>query len=1121
MWLRFDAACEPSCLFNLCLEVTMPAIVSIIRKVQRSGAWAALFVAVVVLQQSASAVEVKDFAVQVSATIQKSPPKITLSWPQGYAVSSYTVSRKPFNATSWSSLGTLSGSATSFSDSNVSIGNTYEYRIVRSGSGYTGYGFCYAGIDAPMVENRGKVLLLVDSSMASPLANELTRLQQDLVGDGWTVVRKDVSRTSSVTSVKSLITSESGVKSLFLFGRIPVPYSGSINPDGHPDHLGTWPADVFYGDINGSWTDSNGDGQYNQSTLPSDVELEVGRVDLSNMSAFSKSETELLRQYLNKDHNFRHKITNVTRAGLVDDAFGNLYNEAFAANGWRNLAPMFGASNVAAADWSTLSSSGRLWAYGCGAGSYTSCAGVTSTSSLAGSDPRAVFTMLFGSYFGDWDTNNCMLRAPLCTPTYGLTCAWAGGRPSWFFHHMALGETIGYSTRLSQNNSSLYPAQQFARMIHVALMGDPTLRMHPVKPASNLTATISGGARLSWSASSDPVVGYHVYRGTNAMGPFTRLTSSPTTSTAFTDASITGGTYTYMVRAVALESSGSGTYYNPSQGVFGTLGSGGTTPPPPPPPTAPSAPTNLAGTAGNAQATLAWNSSSGATSYRLKRSATSGGPYTTISTESSTSCVNSGLINGSTYYYVCSAVNSAGESSNSNQCIVTPTAPPTTGGTLPAPWIDVDIGTVAAKGSASLSSGVFNVKGGGRYLAYSQDSFNFCYQPMSGDGQIVARVSSVQNTGAEAKAGVMIRESLEMGSRHAFIGVSAEMGVLFTRRTSVGAQTLYTNGANVKAPYWVKLVRAGSTFTAYQSSDGSSWAQVGSQSITMNASVLIGLAVNANSSTAINTSTFDNVSVNGSTTGGGGTTPPPPPPPTGTVIQLPAKIEAENFRAGGEGVGYHELTATNYGGQGTGPVDRTTCNDVGGGLLVGWIDPGEWLAFDIKSTVTARYNFAIRVAGPSSSQRLHVEIDGSNVSGIAYVPSTGAYDKWGTLNIPDIEISGGTHVLKLYFDGGYFNVNYLDITSAAAAASAPLISSVGATPNPATVNEAVSFYAAPVDGNANMSFTWDFGDGENATGATPSHIYGSAGNYTARVTATDESGATQTEVIELPVNAVE
>jgi pectate lyase len=98
-----------------------------------------------------------------------------------------------------------------------------------------------------------------------------------------------------------------------------------------------------------------------------------------------------------------------------------------------------------------------------------------------------------------------------------------------------------------------------------------------------------------------------------------------------------------------------------------SIGGGGGNPP--------AAPTGLAATAGNAQVTLNWNASSGASSYNVKRSTTSGGPYTTIATGvTSTSYTNTGLANGTTYFYVVSAVNSFGESGNSNQASATPTA---------------------------------------------------------------------------------------------------------------------------------------------------------------------------------------------------------------------------------------------------------------------------------------------------------------------------------------------------------------------------------------------------------------------------------------------------------------
>jgi hypothetical protein len=476
---------------------------------------------------------------------------------------------------------------------------------------YTGAGYIYAGIQAPLVESHGKVILVTDNTFTASLAMELSRLEQDLAGDGWTVLRHDVprmavdpantsssvwaARASELANLKALIKADynadpSNVKAVFLFGHVPVPYSGNLAPDGHPDHRGAWPADVYYGDMNGNWTDSAvntstnspipsdtrnwnvpGDGKFDQSALPSSVELQVGRVDLANLPAFSKSEGELLRQYLNKDHYFRHRFVMAERRGLIDDNFGTFNGEAFAVCGWRNFAPFFGATNTFSGDWlTTLATQSYLWGYGCGGGQYTSASGVGTTAEFAASDPQVVFTMLFGSYFGDWDSQNNFLRAPLATPTYTLTCAWAG-RPYWEFHHMALGETIGFSAQVSQNNFITYSADVALQWVHIALMGDPTLRMHPVAPLSSLTVStnISGGVTLSWNASSDAVAGYHVYRAPTVAGPFTRLTSALLTATNYTDTLVSSNVY--MVRAVKLEVSASGSYYNPSQGIFQSL----------------------------------------------------------------------------------------------------------------------------------------------------------------------------------------------------------------------------------------------------------------------------------------------------------------------------------------------------------------------------------------------------------------------------------------------------------------------------------------------------------------------------------------------------------------------
>src|SRR2546430_908268 len=128
-------------------------------------------------------------------------------------------------------------------------------------------------------------------------------------------------------------------------------------------------------------------------------------------------------------------------------------------------------------------------------------------------DIKAAFTLLFGSWLGDWDSEDNFQRAVLALPSYGLTCA-CSGRPHWFLQHTALGEPIGYSARLTQNNGpqGLYRNQQnnCAGQIHIALMGDPTLRMHVVAPPADLTSIADqSSVQLNWLAANDTVAGYH------------------------------------------------------------------------------------------------------------------------------------------------------------------------------------------------------------------------------------------------------------------------------------------------------------------------------------------------------------------------------------------------------------------------------------------------------------------------------------------------------------------------------------------------------------------------------------------------------------------------------------
>ena len=183
------------------------------------------------------------------------------------------------------------------------------------------------------------------------------------------------------------------------------------------------------------------------------------------------------------------------------------------------------------------------------------------------------------------------------------------------------------------------------------------------------------------------------------------------------------------------------------------------------------------------------------------------------------------------------------------------------GGPLPAPWSSQDVGAVGTAGSASYSNGTFTVRGAGANIWGNADSFRYVYQQANGNLQMWARITSMQNTNPNAKAGVMLRESLAPNSAHVVLNIKPNGGIEFMTRSSTGAQTSYIAGSASGLPEFVGFVRNGSTVTGYVSSNGSSWTAVGSVSFNVGSSVLAGMVVCAANTSTLNTSTFDTAAV--------------------------------------------------------------------------------------------------------------------------------------------------------------------------------------------------------------------------------------------------------------------
>ena len=331
-------------------------------------------------------------------------------------------------------------------------------------------------------------------------------------------------------------------------------------------------------------------------------------------------------------------------------------------------------------------------------------------------------------------------------------------------------------------------------------------------------------------------------------------------------------------------------------------------------PTPPVALNGLAATAGIEQAALSWTAASNATNYNVKRATASGGPYTTVATVTGTSYTDSGVLGGTTYYYVVSALNTGGESANSTQSSVTPTV------NVPSPWLARDVGTPGLAGGQSFANGVFTVIGSGADIGGTSDAFRIVDVPATGDCTIVARVASLDNyINASSKAGVMIRESMAGNAANAFIAVTPSNGITFQYRSSTGGATSSNSATGLTAPYWVKLVRSGNTFTGSYSSDGTNWTQLESTTFAMATAAYAGLAVTCHDDYTLCTATFNNVSAPGWVH--------PPATTPGSLVATPGVEQASlSWAASSNADSYNVKRSTTSGGPYTTVATVTTTN---------------------------------------------------------------------------------------------------------------------------------------------------------------------------------------------------
>ena len=554
---------------------------------------------------------IKDSSFLLSATSNSLKNTILISWTTTDATG-YQISRKTTETDNWGTpLATISAANSFYLDSTALKGLVYEYRVAKvKGNSIRAIGYVASGIEVALNHYRKNILILVDSSTYNNIdSNAWKTLKNDYYMDGYGVTLMLVSEYSKPPAIKTKISTWSNVNrnlnnQCLLIGRVPVAYSGTmltnttdLPPDAHPDHGGAWPTDLYYAEFDGAWTDfltmttnitraanlnNPGDGKFDPHFIPDNIDIQIGRIDFRMLPAQGISDFKMVENYLRKLHQFKIAAVKVPNKAFISDNFNYLGGEMPMRSGWNNASCLVGKNNITSTGnyFDSCKANSYLYANVMGGGSFTNCSGVGASNQFTDSI-RAVFNVMFGSYFGDWNTQDNFLRSCLASKGLTLTNVWAH-RPHWYFHQMAMGMQIGHSVIIAQNNLTdfslkygyigSFGGNYLDRRISMNLMGDPTLRMHYFDGAKNLNSNKTNSNKnvvLTWTASSEPgVVGYHVYRTSRNGGVYYPITTAPLNALTFTDLNPYNGTNYYVVKAIKLETSNTGTYYNSSLGVM-------------------------------------------------------------------------------------------------------------------------------------------------------------------------------------------------------------------------------------------------------------------------------------------------------------------------------------------------------------------------------------------------------------------------------------------------------------------------------------------------------------------------------------------------------------------------
>jgi beta-galactosidase len=362
----------------------------------------------------------------------------------------------------------------------------------------------------------------------------------------------------------------------------------------------------------------------------------------------------------------------------------------------------------------------------------------------------------------------------------------------------------------------------------------------PPPAAPTGVAAVGGNAQVTVSWDITPgAATYNLWRATTRGGPYAMLAGNlGAAGLAYVDFEVTNfSTYYYVVTANGAD--GTGANSAEAQATPASIVTG------------------LTALATNGAIWLNWTAAPGA-GYNLKRSTVSGGPYVTLASAIiGTNYTDTHAATCQDYFYVVTVTNAGYESLPSIE------AGAEIPGTLPPEFTSLDIGAVGLAGSASYCDGQFTIAGSGSDIWGTTDAFQFVYTyvPVSTNCDLRAQVLSVGNTSGNAKAALMIRESLAADSSHALVDAEPSAGLEFIWRDGTGSSAS-SSVVTGTSPSWIRLTRTNDTFTAFTAPDGATWTQIGSPTtVSMARGAYVGLAVCAHNNAALCSSVLQNFSV--------------------------------------------------------------------------------------------------------------------------------------------------------------------------------------------------------------------------------------------------------------------